>query len=180
VDRAKRRAATLLFVVAGFELLIDRATKSWAHAHLPGRPIDVISGVLSLRYTTNSGGAFSIGQKAPWLFAAASVAVAGLIIVTAFRHSRATTALALGLVLGGSLGNLSDRLLGGQGFGAGRVIDFIDFHVWPIFNLADTAIVTGALLLAFTTRTRRSRATRTIDQDGPAPAIPAARTPDGA
>jgi len=179
LDRARRRTATLLFVVAALELLLDRLTKSWARGHLPGRPIDVISGVFSLRYTTNSGGAFSIGQRAPWLFAGASVAVAGLIVVTAFRHSRPITGLALGLVLGGSLGNLTDRLFGGQGLGGGRVIDFIDFHVWPVFNLADTAIVVGAVLLALTTRARRSGDSPVTDEASPAPAIPAARTPDG-
>lgn len=179
MDRARRRAATLLFVVAGLELLLDRATKSWARGRLPGRPIDLIPGVLSLRYTSNSGGAFSIGQSAPWLFAGASIAVAALIVVTAFRHSRPATGVALGLVLGGSLGNLTDRLFGGPGLGGGRVIDFIDFHVWPIFNLADSAIVAGALLLALSTRTRRSKGKPTLDEASSAPGIPAARTPDG-
>ena len=178
MDRARRRAASLLFAVAGLELLLDRGTKSWARGRLPGRPIDVISGVLSLRYTTNSGGAFSIGQSAPWLFVGASITVAALIVVTAFRHSRWTTALALGLVLGGSLGNLTDRLFAGRGFGAGQVIDFIDFHVWPVFNLADAAIVTGALLLALTTRRGRPGA-RTADEESREKAIPAAGAPDG-
>ena len=57
------------------------------------------------------------------------------------------TAVALGLILGGALGNLTDRVVRGSGL-LGRVIDFIDFHVWPIFNLADSAIVVGAVLLA--------------------------------
>jgi signal peptidase II len=179
LDRARRRAATLLFAVAALELLLDRVTKSWAHGHLPGRPVDVISGVLSLRYTTNSGGAFSIGQSAPWLFLGASVAVAALIVATAFRHSRPVTGLALGLVLGGSLGNLTDRLFGGQGLGGGRVIDFIDFHVWPVFNLADTAIVAGTVLLALTTRMRRLGQDPVSQEESPAAAVPAARTPDG-
>jgi signal peptidase II len=55
--------------------------------------------------------------------------------------------VAVGLILGGALGNLTDRATRGPGFG-GRVVDFIDVHVWPIFNVADTAIVVGALLLA--------------------------------
>ena len=178
MDRAKRRAATLLLAVAGIELALDRATKSWARARLPGRPIEVISGVLTLRYTTNSGGAFSIGQSAPWLFTGASIAVAALIVVTAFRHTRLTTAIALGLVLGGSLGNLTDRLFAGQGLGSGRVVDFIDPHVWPVFNLADAAIVTGALLLAVTAR-RGKPGARGAPEDGRAPALPAPGAPDG-
>jgi signal peptidase II len=55
---------------------------------------------------------------------------------------------ALGLVLGGALGNLTDRAIRGSGFG-GRVVDFIDLHVWPVFNLADSAIVVGAIVLAW-------------------------------
>jgi signal peptidase II len=61
---------------------------------------------------------------------------------------RSTVAVALGLILGGALGNLADRALNGSGFG-GPVTDFIDFQVWPIFNLADSAIVIGVVLLAF-------------------------------
>jgi signal peptidase II len=81
------------------------------------------------------------------------VGVSGLvalaIVLTAFRHTRLLPAAALGLVLGGALGNLTDRALRGPGLLSGRVIDFIDFHVWPVFNLADSAIVVGAILLAW-------------------------------
>jgi signal peptidase II len=59
-----------------------------------------------------------------------------------------TTALALGLVLGGALGNLADRLSRGEGMFSGQVVDFIDLQIWPVFNLADTAIVVGAVMLA--------------------------------
>jgi signal peptidase II len=68
-------------------------------------------------------------------------------VVTAFRHTTVTSAVAVGLILGGALGNLTDRAIRGDGF-RGRVVDFIDVHVWPIFNLADTAIVVGAVILA--------------------------------
>ena len=57
-------------------------------------------------------------------------------------------AVALGLILGGATGNLLDRVLRGSGL-SGRVVDFIDLHVWPVFNVADAAIVVGAALLAF-------------------------------
>ena len=75
------------------------------------------------------------------------VDVIGIILVTAFRHTSPLSAAAVGLILGGALGNLTDRAIRGEGFG-GRVVDFIDLHVWPIFNLADTAIVVGAVILA--------------------------------
>lgn len=148
MDRVRRRAALLLFATAAPVYALDRLTKLWAEHILPGKPIDVIPGILTLRYTTNSGGAFSLGQSAPWLFAAATLVVAGLILVTATRHTRIVTSVALGLVLGGALGNVTDRLARGQGIVGGRVIDFIDLHVWPVFNLADASIVVGALLLA--------------------------------
>ena len=147
MDPAKRRAAAILFGIAGLVLILDRLTKTWAANRLPGHPIDLIRGTLTFRYETNSGGAFGLGQSASWLFAVASVAVALAIVVTAFRHTRAITAVALGLILGGSVGNLIDRLIRGGGLAGGRVVDFIDLHWWPVFNLADSAIVIGALIL---------------------------------
>jgi signal peptidase II len=150
-----RKGAAVLFVAAGGAYLLDRLTKAWVEDSLQGRPpIHVIDGVLDLRFTTNSGGAFSIGQSAPWIFAAATIAVSIAIVVTAFRHTSLLTCAALGLVLGGALGNLTDRVVRGSGLG-GRVIDFIDFHVWPVFNAADASIVIGAALLALASFRRR-------------------------
>jgi signal peptidase II len=137
----------VLFAVAGVAYLADRVTKVWAESTLVDAPIEVIDGVLTLRFTTNSGGAFSIGGSAPWIFVTASVLVIAIIVATAFRHTSVLSAAAVGLILGGALGNLTDRAIRGDGF-RGRVVDFIDVHVWPIFNLADTAIVIGAVLLA--------------------------------
>jgi signal peptidase II len=143
-----RRGAALLLASAAAVFLLDRLTKAWAQDAFARRPFDVIPGVLTLRFTTNSGGAFSLGQSAPWFFATATVLVSGVIVATAFRHRGPMSALALGLVLGGALGNLADRILRGPGV-SGRVVDFIDLHVWPVFNLADSAIVVGALLFAW-------------------------------
>jgi signal peptidase II len=150
------RGAAVLFATASAAYLLDRLTKIWVENTLQGRPpIHVIDGLLDLRFTTNSGGAFSLGQSAPWLFAGATIAVSIAIVATAFRHSNLLVAAALGLVLGGALGNLTDRIVRGSGLG-GRVIDFIDFHVWPVFNLADASIVVGAILLAVTSIPRRT------------------------
>jgi signal peptidase II len=157
VDRVQRRGALLLFAAAGGAYLLDRLTKIWAERTLPGDPVDVIPGVLTMRFTTNSGGAFSLGQSAPWLFAAATIIVSGAIVATAFRHRNLLAAFALGLILGGALGNLTDRIVRGGGF-TGHVVDFVDLHVWPIFNVADAAIVVGAILLAISTRSDRSSA----------------------
>jgi len=147
VDRARRRGATWLIAAAAAAYALDRATKLWAEQRLPAGPIEVIPGVLTFRFATNPGGAFSLGQDAPWFFAAATVLVSGLILLTVFRHTKLVTAIALGLVLGGALGNLTDRLTRGDGI-SGRVVDFIDLQIWPVFNLADCAIVVGAMMLA--------------------------------
>lgn len=144
-----RRLAAWLYGTAGLTYLADRITKLWAEGALAGRPpVTVIPGVLQLNYTTNSGGAFGLGQSAPWVFAAATILVAAAIVASSFRLRSGPTALALGLILGGAFGNLTDRAARGDGLLSGRVVDFIDFHVWPVFNVADSAIVIGALLLA--------------------------------
>jgi signal peptidase II len=159
------RSATVLFTVAGLTWVLDRLTKVWVERTLAGRPpIAVITGVLDLRFTTNSGGAFSLGSSAPWIFVGASLLVAGAIVATAFRHTNVGSSIALGLILGGALGNLTDRVLRGPRF-TGHVIDFVDFHVWPVFNLADSAIVVGAVLLALTSF-GADRDTATSSDDG--------------
>jgi signal peptidase II len=144
------RSAALLYAVAAGAFLLDRLSKLWVEQALAGRPpIRVIPGVLSFSYTTNSGGAFGFGRSAPWLFAGATIVVGAVIVVVSTRPMRPSVATGLGLILGGALGNLTDRVVNGPGFG-GAVTDFIDFHVWPVFNLADTAIVIGAVILAVT------------------------------
>jgi signal peptidase II len=142
------RSAGVLFAVAGVVWALDRASKIWVERALAGRPpVTVIPGVLDLRFTTNPGGAFSLGQRTPWIFVGASILVSVAIVVTAFRQTSVGTSVALGLILGGATGNLTDRMLRAPRF-SGHVVDFVDFHVWPIFNLADSAIVVGAVVLA--------------------------------
>lgn len=144
------RSAALLYAVAAGAFLLDRLSKVWVEHTLAGRPpIRVIPGVLSFSYTSNSGGAFGFGRSAPWLFAGATILVGAVIVVVSTHVMRTSVAVGLGLILGGALGNLTDRIANGPGFG-GAVTDFIDFHVWPVFNLADTAIVFGAVILAVT------------------------------
>jgi signal peptidase II len=166
VDRAARRSAAILFGTAGGGYVLDRISKIWAEHMLVNGPVDLVSGLFTLRFTTNPGGAFSFGTSAPWFFATATVVVSSAIVATAFRDRRPVHAVALGLVLGGALGNLTDRLIRGPGL-SGNVVDFIDLHYWPVFNLADTAIVVGALLLAVTSlHPRGSRTRRGGARDG--------------
>jgi signal peptidase II len=166
VDRVRRRGAAILFGSAAVVYLLDRVTKLWAERTLADAPIEVIRGALTLRYTTNSGGAFSLGQSAPWLFAGATITVSLVIVATAFRHRDPVVAAALGLILGGALGNLTDRVVRGSGLLSfdGRVVDWVDVHLWPVFNVADSAVVVGAILLAWTSF---REAQRHAHDDGP-------------
>ena len=111
--------------------------------------------MLQLRFTTNPGGAFGLFGGATWLFVGASLVVIAIILVASRRPPSRMASVALGLVLGGALGNLTDRLIRGSGF-SGEVVDFIDFQVWPVFNVADSCIVIGAALLLLS-GTRASR-----------------------
>ncbi|MDQ4108259.1 MAG: signal peptidase II, partial [Actinomycetota bacterium] len=108
MDPRRTRAAQTLLVAALLSYGVDRITKIWAEATLPGDPIEILPGVLTLRFTTNSGGAFSIGQSAPWFFVGVTVVVVAIILATSFRHTSRLVGASLGLVLGGALGNLTD------------------------------------------------------------------------
>jgi signal peptidase II len=145
----KRPLTFLLYAVAVVVYMVDRFTKFLAERHLEGEVVEVIPRVLQLRFTTNPGGAFGILGRAAWLFVGASLVVIVVILFASRRPPSRTGAVALGLVLGGAMGNLTDRLLRGPGF-SGEVVDFLDFHFWPVFNIADSCIVIGAALLLLT------------------------------
>jgi signal peptidase II len=136
-----------LYAIAAGVYILDRVTKVLAESSLQGRPpIDLIPGVLQLRFTTNPGGVFGLFGSVPWLFVGISVVVISAVLLVSTRLATTTSAVGLGLVLGGAAGNLTDRLIRGPGL-AGEVVDFIDFQVWPVFNLADSAIVLGVAVL---------------------------------
>jgi signal peptidase II len=141
------RLALILYGTAALAYLLDRVSKLLVQQHLAGRPpITVIPRVVDLTYTTNSGGAFSLFPQHPWIFFTASAVVCAVIIVGAWRVGTLPAAIGLGLVLGGALGNLTDRVLHGSGI-SGGVVDFIDFHVWPVFNVADSCVVIGVIIV---------------------------------
>jgi signal peptidase II len=136
----------VLLPVAAAVLILDQITKQLAFTRLQHDHFDIIKGVLTFRLTLNSGGAFGILQGVPGLFLAATVVVVGLLVVWVRRLGDRRLLVPLGMMLGGGLGNASDRLFRDLG---GRVIDWIDLHVWPVFNLADSAIVIGVILVVF-------------------------------
>ena len=116
-----------------------------AHLLADGRPRLAIGGFWDLELTRNPGGAFGIVPQSTLLFFLATLLIVGGVVVWGVRSGPAP--LALGLGAGGGLGNLIDRVTRAPGGLQGRVVDFIHFHFWPTFNLADSAIVIGVGLL---------------------------------
>ncbi|MHB1613408.1 MAG: signal peptidase II [Actinomycetes bacterium] len=150
------RRIGLFVVVAATVYLLDQLTKVAAVAFLtPGVPAVVVPGVLQLDLFRNPGAAFSIATGMTVVFSLVAVVVVGLVIRTARRLRSRGWAVALGLVLGGAMGNLTDRLVRSPGPFRGWVVDFLQLPHWPVFNLADSAIVTGAVLLVVITLTGR-------------------------
>ena len=145
--RLSRRTAPLLAGVAVVVLALDVLTKVLVVARLEGgTAVELLGGQLLLRVTRNPGAAFSFAEGATVLFTAVAIAVIAVIVRTAPRLRSVPWAVALGLLLGGASGNLVDRLFRSPGPGRGAVVDFIDFQVWPSFNVADSGIVVGGLL----------------------------------
>jgi len=128
-------------------LVLDIATKVLVVAELEGRrTVELLGGQLLIRVSRNPGAAFSFAEGATVLFTAVAIAVVVVIVRVSRRLYSRGWAVALGLLLGGATGNLVDRLLRTPGPGRGAVVDFIDFQLWPSFNVADSAIVVGGLL----------------------------------
>ena len=148
----RRPRTRLLLVLAALVLLTDLATKLLVVATVePGENIRVLGGLVYLTQARNTGAAFSLAEGFTVVFTVIAVAVAVVIVRTARRLASTGWAVALGLVLGGAVGNLVDRVFRDPGFLRGGVVDFVSVfapngEVYPIFNVADSAIVCGGLL----------------------------------
>lgn len=143
-----------MLIATGAVIGLDQVTKQLALEYLADEPIDVIRGALTLRLNYNAGGAFGILESTPGFFLIATIVVAAAIVLWARKIDEPSWGLCLGMILGGGLGNLIDRLFRATG---GRVVDFIDLHVWPIFNIADSFIVLGVgILLILSARAERA------------------------
>lgn len=134
-------------VIGASVVLLDQVTKALAVAGLDPDPISLIDGFLQLRLTRNPGAAFSSFQGVGPLIGMVAVGVIGWIVMMLRKQPRPLEAWSLALVLGGAIGNLIDRIARGDGLLDGAVIDFIDFSFFPSFNVADSAISIGAILL---------------------------------
>ncbi|MDQ4133775.1 MAG: signal peptidase II [Actinomycetota bacterium] len=134
--------------VAALVIVADQLTKAWATEALADGPIDLF-GSVRFALTTNTAGAFGLGGRfVPFLALAALVLVTVLATRSEAIRLR-SVAVAAGLVLGGALGNLLDRLFRSPGMLRGAVVDFVDVGFWPVFNVADSAITVGCILLLF-------------------------------
>jgi len=148
----RQRRMAVLAAVAAFVLAADIITKAVVVAHLrPDQPVHLIGNVLTLWLTRNPGAAFSVGTGETIIFTVIAFGVVVYIARTARRLYSIGWAIALGLLLGGAMGNLGDRIFRSPGLFRGYVVDWIGVvpRYYPIFNLADSAIVCGGVLGAF-------------------------------
>ncbi|WP_328590570.1 signal peptidase II [Rhodococcus spongiicola] len=143
-QRMMRMLVAIAAVILGFDLL----TKALAVAFIdPTDPVRIIGDTVTLTLVRNPGAAFSMATGMTWLLTLVAVGV----VIGVIRMGRSLGspwwALGLGLVLGGALGNLVDRIFRSPGPFQGHVVDFVSVGWWPVFNVADSAIVCGAILL---------------------------------
>ncbi len=156
-DTRRRRRIGWLYVTALVVVAADLASKIAAVSLLEGAaPVEVLPSVLTLRLVRNPGAAFGVAGGLTVIFSV----VAGVVIVAILRTTRrlrsAPWAVCLGLLLGGAVGNLVDRVFRMPGPLRGHVVDFLELPHWPVFNLADSAIVLGGVLAVALTATGRA------------------------
>ncbi|MFE4603860.1 signal peptidase II, partial [Kitasatospora indigofera] len=145
---ARRRRIGVLLVVALLAYLVDLGSKLLVVARLEGHsPIAVIGDVVTLQVIRNGGAAFGMGQAMTIVFTMIATAVIVVIWRIARRLYSLPWAIALGMLLGGALGNLTDRLFRSPEVFRGHVVDFISVQHFAVFNLADSAIVCGGILV---------------------------------
>ncbi len=136
-----------LYAIAWAVWLFDFATKSWAVNSLDSRnPVKVIGDFLQLTLYKNPGAAFSLAEGFTIIFTFIAISVVGVIAYYSTKITSKGWSIVLGLALGGILGNLSDRIFREPGFFVGHVIDWIQIPNWPVFNLADSAIVVASAI----------------------------------
>ena len=172
--RARRIwALTVMFCVAGAVLTADAISKAQVLGKLPGHPpVSMLHGLITLDLTFNAGAAFGVGTSYTAVIALIVCGVIVSIIRTARRLRSLAWTIALGLLLGGAMGNLGDRLFRAPGLLRGRVVDWINLPHFPwTFNLADASITCAAVLIAVL-------ALRGVRIDGTSPAHAADRIGD--
>jgi signal peptidase II len=158
-----RRAVTVLAVIAIVALVTDQITKHLATAQLdPGEAVRLLGGLVYLSLVRNGGAAFSLGSGYTWVFPVITLAVIGWICWMARRLRSLPWAISLGLVLGGALGNLGDRLFRAPGPFLGHVVDMVSLFApygekFAVFNVADSCLTVGVSLAVLLELTGRQR-----------------------
>lgn len=170
--RRRPRLIALLVALAAVVLVADQVSKQVVlNTLVPGEYHPLIGDFFGLSLVFNPGAAFSLGEGATWLFTVAMVVVSVVIVVVARRLASLGWAVTLGVLLGGTLGNLGDRLFRDPGFPVGHVVDFLNYNGWFVGNVADIAIVlsaAGIAVLSFTGIGVDGRRGSTSEDDGAA------------
>jgi signal peptidase II len=159
VDRSRPGGAhpIVFFGLAVVVVALDATTKQLAMHHLVGGETRrFIGSFLQLTLLRNPGMAFSQATNLTWLLSLIVIAVSVVVVVVSRRCASLPWTIALGLILGGALGNLGDRIFRDPGVLRGHVVDFLELPHWPVFNLADSAVVLGAVLVVVLSLTGRT------------------------
>lgn len=148
LGKDQRKHAIIVFLVGLFTLVLDQLTKVFALLYLDvPTPRPFLGSAITLHLIHNPGAAFSMGTGHTWVFSIVAIVVVGLVAKFAFHTNSRPWAITLGLVGGGALGNLVDRLIRPPYWGNGHVIDFIDYFGWFVGNVADIAIVVAGVMV---------------------------------
>lgn len=138
----------MVVIAAVVVLLVDQVTKVWAVARLEGEPpVDVVGGVLLLTFVRNPGAAFSLGSGSTIFVSLIALVIVAVLMFRARNLRSVWWAIAIGGMIGGALGNLTDRVFREPGGLSGHVVDFLALPFWPVFNVADMAVVGSAILM---------------------------------
>ena len=141
----------MALITAAIVLVLDQLSKAWALDALADGPMVIVEDFLQLALTFNTGAAFSLFAKSGPILGLVVIGVVILIFFSLRDAGNLGEAIGLGMVLGGALGNLTDRLTRGDGIIDGAVVDFIDFSFFATFNLADSAVTIGVIVLLIST-----------------------------
>ncbi|WP_093610599.1 signal peptidase II [Actinoplanes philippinensis] len=169
--RFRPRAVAVLAATAVIAVAVDQWVKHLSTENLdPGEPVRILGGLIYLSLMRNGGAAFSLGSDYTWIFPVITLVVVGVIGWLATRLRSVPWAVSLGLVLGGALGNLGDRLFRAPGPFQGHVVDMISLFApyaekFAVFNIADSCLTVGVCLAVLLELTGRQRdGTRLVNE----------------